>query len=144
MSRDAQEDLSGSTLGPYRVDSKLGAGGMGVVYRARDTRLDRDVALKVLPAAVAGDGERRTRLLREAKSAAAVNHANIAAVYDVGESDGRVYLAMELVEGTTLRSRLARGALPAPEATRIARGIAAAWRVPTRRASCTATSNPRT
>jgi len=83
------------------------------------------VALKVLPASLAADGERRVRLLREARSAAAVNHANIAAVFDVGETDGRVWLAMELVEGTTLRDRLAGGALPASETMRIARGIAA-------------------
>ncbi|HTR97875.1 MAG TPA: serine/threonine-protein kinase, partial [Candidatus Acidoferrales bacterium] len=119
------EDLAGTTIAHYRVEAKLGQGGMGVVYRARDARLGRDVALKVLPASVAADGERRARLLREARSAAAVNHPNIAAVYDVGESEGRVYLAMELVEGATLRERLAAGALPAQQAVRIARGIAA-------------------
>jgi eukaryotic-like serine/threonine-protein kinase len=118
------ENLIGGTLAHYRIEAKLGRGGMGVVYRARDTRLDRDVALKLLPSAFAGDGERRSRLLREAKSAAAVNHSNIAAVYDVGESEGRVWLAMEFVDGTTLRERLARGALPAGEAVRIARAIA--------------------
>jgi serine/threonine protein kinase len=111
-------------LGPYRVERKLGAGGMGVVYLARDTRLARAVALKVLPAAVAADSERRARFMREARSAAAVNHSNIAAVYDVGETDGRIYIAIELVEGTTLRARLAAGPLPAPEALRIARAIA--------------------
>ncbi|HTR97877.1 MAG TPA: protein kinase [Candidatus Acidoferrales bacterium] len=121
----AAEDLRGTTIAHYRVEEKLGQGGMGVVYRARDSRLARDVALKVLPASLAADSERRSRLLREARSAAAVNHANIAAVYDVGESDGRVWLAMELVEGTTLRERLAGGALPASEAIRIARQIAA-------------------
>jgi serine/threonine protein kinase len=125
VSGNEQEDLSGKTLGPYHVAAKLGQGGMGVVYRARDPRLGREVALKVLPAAVAADSERRARFLREARSAAAVNHPNIAAVYDVGETDGRVYLAMELVEGTTLRGRLASGALPAAEAVRIARAIAA-------------------
>ena len=118
------DDIPGTTIGHYQVLDKLGQGGMGVVFRARDTRLGRDVALKVLPAAVAGDGERRARLLREARSAAAVNHPNIATVYDVGESDGRVWLAMELVEGTTLRGRLASGALRADEALRIARAIA--------------------
>ena len=125
MGSEDDRTLVGATLAHYSIEAKLGQGGMGVVYRARDSRLARDVALKVLPASVAADSERRARLLREARSAAAVNHSNIAAVYDVGESEGRVYLAMELVEGATLRERLARGALPAPEATRIARAIAA-------------------
>jgi serine/threonine-protein kinase len=117
-------DLVGRTLDHYRVVARLGQGGMGVVYRAEDTRLGREVALKVLPEAVAGDDERRRRFIREARAAAVVDHANIATVYDVGEADGCVYLAMELVEGTTLRERLAVGPLDAPEATHVARQIA--------------------
>jgi serine/threonine-protein kinase len=96
---------------------------MGVVYRARDEKLGRVVALKVLPASLAGESERRARFLREARAAAAVNHPNIATVYDLGDAGGRVYLAMELVEGETLRRRLKGGALPRPEVIRIARAI---------------------
>jgi serine/threonine-protein kinase len=122
--RAAPADLIGKTLGHYRVVARLGQGGMGVVYRAEDTRLGREVALKVLPEAVAGDDERRRRFIREARAAAIVDHANIATVYDVGEAEGCVYLAMELVVGTTLRDRLAAGPLEAPEATHVARQIA--------------------
>ena len=97
---------------------------MGVVYRATDERLRRTVALKVLPEALARDDERRRRPLREARAAAAVTHPNIATVHDVGEADGRVFIAMEYVEGPTLRARLADGALAAPAALRIALQIA--------------------
>ena len=120
----AEEDLVGTRLDHYRLTAKLGSGGMGVVYRATDEKLRRDVALKVLPGALAGDDERRRRFLREARSAASINHPHIATVHDVGEAAGRVYLAMELVEGTTLRARLAGGALPAEESVRIAKQIA--------------------
>lgn len=118
------DDLVGRTLDHYRVVARLGQGGMGVVYRAEDTRLGREVALKVLPDAMAGDDERRRRFIREARAASMVDHANIATVYDVGEADGCVFLAMELVEGTTLRDRLAAGPLEAPEAKHVARQIA--------------------
>src|SRR5947209_539759 len=93
----------GSRLGPYEVSSLLGAGGMGEVYRARDTKLGRDVALKVLLAEVSGDPERRMRFETEARSASALNHPNIVTVYDIGSSDSTIYVAMELVEGRTLR-----------------------------------------
>jgi eukaryotic-like serine/threonine-protein kinase len=116
-------DLIGETLGQFRILAKLGQGGMGVVYRATDEKLRRTVALKVLPPGFAADPARRDRFLREARAAAAVNHANIAAVYDVAEADGRVYIAMELVEGESLRARLDRGALVVPEALKVARGI---------------------
>jgi serine/threonine-protein kinase len=122
--RTPTEDLVGRTLDHYRIVAQLGQGGMGVVYRAEDTRLGREVALKVLPEAVAGDDERRRRFVREGRAAAVVDHANIATVYDVGEAEGRVYLAMELVEGTTLRDRIAAGPLDPPEATHVARQIA--------------------
>src|SRR6266540_7059655 len=90
---------AGSKLGPYEVLAPLGAGGMGEVYRARDGRLGRDVALKVLPTDVARDADRRSRFEQEARAASALAHPNIIAVYDVGESDSSVWIAMELVEG---------------------------------------------
>jgi eukaryotic-like serine/threonine-protein kinase len=117
------EDLVGHSLAHFRVVEKIGEGGMGVVYRATDERLRRDVALKVLPESIGEDEEGRRRLLREARSAAAVTHANIATVFEVGEADGRVFIAMELVEGELLRSAMERG-LSIPEALRIARAIA--------------------
>ena len=100
---------AGRRLGPYEVLGALGAGGMGEVYRARDTRLGRDVALKVLPADVAGDPDRRRRFEREARAVAALNHPAVLALYDVGEADGVVFMITELLEGETLRARLGRG-----------------------------------
>jgi eukaryotic-like serine/threonine-protein kinase len=121
---DEGEVAIGQLLGRFQIVDRLGEGGMGVVYRARDEQLRRTVALKVLPAAVVRDEERRRRFLREARSAAAVSHANIATVYEVGEADGRVYIAMELVQGSTLRERVAAGALPFAEVLAIGREIA--------------------
>jgi hypothetical protein len=95
-------NLVGQSLAHFRIVEKLGEGGMGVVYRATDEKLRRSVALKVLPDSFAKDDDRRRRFLREARSAAAVTHANIATVHDVGEADGHVFIAMELVEGETL------------------------------------------
>ena len=95
-------------LAHYRIVSKLGAGGMGEVYRARDEQLDRDVAVKVLPASTFDDPAARARLVREARAAAALNHPNICTVYEVGEADGQAYIAMELVEGRTLGATLRR------------------------------------
>jgi predicted Ser/Thr protein kinase len=118
--------LVGRSLGRYRVTSELGRGGMGVVYRARDSLLHRDVALKVLPAHLTSDESRRRRLLREARLAAATVHPSLVAVYDVAEEEGRIHVAMELVEGRSLRTVLADGALPAAEVTRIGAAIAAA------------------
>ena len=120
----------GQKLSHYRLVEKIGEGGMGVVWRARDEKLRRDVALKVLPAELVEDPERRRRLLREARSAAAINHPNIGTVYEVDEADGTVFIAMELVEGETLRSLLDGKPLAIPEALRIAaemaEGLAAA------------------
>ena len=121
---------AGSRLGPYEVLSPLGAGGMGEVYRAKDPRLGREIALKVLPTDVAQDAARRKRFEQEARSASALAHPNIVTVFDVGESDGSVWIAMELVEGKTVRDLLASGALPVRRAleigTQVAEGLAAA------------------
>ena len=101
--------MIGRSFAQYRVTASIGAGGMGEVYRATDTRLGRDVAIKVLPAAMAGHPERRQRFEQEARAASALNHPNILTVYDIGETDGTTYIAMELVEGKTLRELLASG-----------------------------------
>ena len=114
----------GSSIGPYRVTGMIGAGGMGEVYRARDTRLDRDVALKVLPALLAQDAERMNRFRREAKVLAALNHPNIAAIYGLEDTGGVSALVMELVEGEDLSERIARGAIPMEEALPIAKQVA--------------------
>src|SRR5467141_1877112 len=103
---------AGSRLGPYEILSPLGAGGMGEVYRARDTKLDRDVAIKILPDAFAADPERLARFEREAKTLASLNHPNIAAIYAVEKSAGLHALVMELVDGDDLSQRIARGAIP--------------------------------
>ncbi len=106
------------TLGHYRILEKLGEGGMGVVYRAHDDQLDRDVAIKVLPAASFSDPAARARLLREARSAAALNHPHISTIHEVGEAEGQAYIAMELIEGQALSACLADGALPAEQVLR--------------------------
>ena len=124
----------------FRIVEKLGHGGMGVVYRAEDESLRRTVALKLLPDA--GNKEKRQRFVREARSAAAITHPNVAAVHQIGESDGRIYIAMELVVGENLRERLDRGPLDLATARDLASQIAAAWRRRTRRGSSTAISKP--
>ena len=118
--------VRGTRLGPYEVTDLVGAGGMGEVYRARDTRLGRDVAVKVLPEHVAHDREALARLDREARAVAALSHPHIAALFDIGETDGTHYLVMELLEGETLADRLRRGALPEKDALRIGAEIAEA------------------
>jgi serine/threonine protein kinase/Tfp pilus assembly protein PilF len=117
---------SGARLGPYEVSGPLGAGGMGEVYRARDTRLKRDVALKILPVSFATDAERLARFQREAEVLASLSHPHVAGIYGLEESDGMRALVLELVEGETLHQRIARGAIPVPEALTQARQIAAA------------------
>ncbi len=107
--------MIGTRLGHYRILGRLGAGGMGEVYRARDEKLDRDVAVKVLPEDALGDAGARARLVREAKSAAALNHPNVCTIHEVGEADGRVFIAMELVEGQPLDARIRSGGLPADQ-----------------------------
>jgi len=114
----------GSRLGPYEVLSPLGAGGMGEVYRAKDTRLGREVAVKVLPARLASSPEARQRLEREAKTVSQLSHPHICALYDVGRDGEAEYLVMELLEGETLSGRLARGALPLEQTLRIGIEIA--------------------
>ncbi|HLX86450.1 MAG TPA: protein kinase [Terriglobales bacterium] len=121
---------SGTKLGPYEIVSLLGAGGMGEVYRARDSRLRRDVAIKVLPAALSEDADRLRRFEQEALATAALNHPNILAVFDIGTSEGSPYVVSELLEGETLRERLRGGTIPVRKALdyalQIAHGLAAA------------------
>src|ERR1700675_3723734 len=121
---------SGTKLGPYEVVSMLGAGGMGEVYRARDSRLKREVAIKVLPQALSQDADRLRRFEQEALATAALNHPNILAVFDIGTGEGRPYVVSELLEGDTLRERLRSGAIQVRKALdfamQMARGLAAA------------------
>src|SRR5579872_2993992 len=117
---------AGSRLGSFEIVSPLGAGGMGEVYRARDSKLARDVALKVLPAAFAADPDRMARFQREAQVLASLNHPHIAAIYGLEESGGVRALVMELVEGPTLAERIASGPIPIAEALPMARQIAEA------------------
>jgi Tol biopolymer transport system component len=115
---------SGTRLGPYEIVSPLGAGGMGEVFRARDTRLGRDVAVKVLPQHLSSNAEVRARFEREAKTVSSLNHPNICTLFDVGREGDTDYLVMELVEGETLASRLAKGALSGPEVLKLGVQIA--------------------
>ncbi len=115
---------AGQRLGPYEIVQKIGAGGMGEVYKARDTRLDRTVAIKVLPADVSADPDRRARFEREAKTVAGLNHAHICTLYDVGDHDGALFLVMEHLDGQTLAKRLETGRLPLDQAVTVAAEIA--------------------
>src|SRR5579872_3285077 len=115
---------SGTKLGPYEVQEPLGAGGMGEVYRARDTRLGREVAIKVLPEALADDADRLRRFEQEARSIAALNHPNILGIHDVGVHCGAPFLVGELLEGQTLREKLVSGPMPVRRAIEYALGIA--------------------
>ncbi len=115
---------TGTRLGPYEILAPVGAGGMGEVYRARDTRLHREVAIKVLPAALASDPERLSRFEKEARSASSLNHPNIVTIYDIGSADSVSYIAMELVNGQTLRAALANGALPVRRVLQIGAQVA--------------------
>ena len=114
----------GTTLGPYQVTALIGQGGMGEVYRAHDTKLGRDVALKVLPDLFADDPERLTRFPREARVLASLNHPNIAQIYGLEESGDTRALVLELAEGPTLAERIAQGAIPIDGALPIAKQIA--------------------
>ncbi len=121
---------AGTKLGPYDIQSLLGSGGMGEVYRAHDARLNRVVAIKVLPASYSADAERLQRFVQEARSAAALNHPNILSIFDIGEERGAPYIVSELLEGQTLRERIRNGALTSRKAVdyalQVARGLAAA------------------
>src|SRR6266508_1572814 len=121
---------AGSKVGPYEVLSPLGAGGMGEVWRARDSRLSREVAVKVLPASFSNDPDRLRRFEQEAKAAGLLNHPNITAVFDIGSHEGAPYVVSELLEGETLRAALAGGGLSARKAVdypiQLAQGLAAA------------------
>jgi eukaryotic-like serine/threonine-protein kinase len=114
----------GTRLGPYEILAPLGAGGMGEVYRAKDMRLGRDVAVKVLPPDLSRDPERLKRFEKDARSASALNHPNIVTVYDIGESGETSYIAMELVQGRTVRDPLVEGALPTKKLLAIAAQMA--------------------
>jgi serine/threonine protein kinase len=121
---------AGSRLGPYEVLAPLGEGGMGEVYRARDTRLDRTVAIKVLPSSVAADPDTLARFEREAKAVAALSHPNVLAIHDFGNKDGIAYAVMELLEGETLRAKLDAGPMSQKQAVdyalQVAKGLSAA------------------
>jgi tetratricopeptide (TPR) repeat protein len=121
---------AGFAIGPYLIKSALGAGGMGEVYRARDPKLERDVALKILSGEMSDDPRFRARFEREARAVASINHSNVITVHDFGESSGRLYIAFELVDGETLQQQVSRGRIPLPQAldmaTQMADGLAAA------------------
>jgi hypothetical protein len=116
----------GTKLGPYEIQSTLGAGGMGEVYCAKDTRLDRTVAIKILPSHLSSDPELKQRMEREAKAISAMQHANICTLYDIGTQDGANFLVMEYLEGQTLAERLVKGELPLDQVLKIGTEIALA------------------
>jgi serine/threonine protein kinase len=118
---------AGTRLGSYEIIAPLGAGGMGEVYRARDARLGREVALKVLPAELSQDPERLSRFEQEARAASALNHPNIITIYEVGSADGTAFIAMELVEGKTLRELSASDPPPVRRVIGIAVQVAEGW-----------------
>src|SRR5262252_1445818 len=119
----------GTKLGPYEIQTPLGAGGMGEVYRARDTRLDRTVAIKILAAHLSSSPELRQRMEREARSISALNHSHICQLYDIGSQGGTDYLVMEFLEGETLAERLRRGPMPLAEVLKTGIAIADALAV---------------
>ena len=126
-------------LGPYEILGLLGAGGMGEVYRAKDTRLDRTVAIKVLPSHLAGNPELRQRFEREARAVSSLNHPHICALYDIGQQDGIDFLVMEYLEGETLAARLAKGPLAVDQVLQYAIEMADALRRPIARGCSTGT-----
>ena len=130
---------SGAKLGPYEIQSPLGAGGMGEVYRARDTRLDRGVAIKLLPENFSSDSDRLQRFQHEARILSSLNHPNLLAIFDVGSQNGSQYLVSELLEGETLRERLRTGPLPLRKAVDYGCRWRMASRLRTRKESSTAT-----
>ncbi len=133
MATDSMALPGGTLLGPYEIVELVGRGGMGEVYRARDTRLDRNVAIKVLPDSLSGDPSFRQRLQREAKTISKLSHPNVCTLFDIGEHEGHDYLVMELLEGETLEERLRRGALSLEETLVVGGQIAEAIEVAHRR-----------
>src|SRR5262245_4606850 len=117
---------AGTRLGPYEIVAPLGAGGMGEVYRARDTRLDRTVAVKILPSGLAADPQFRERFDREARAISQLSHPHICTLHDVGDADGTAYLVLEMLDGEPLAARLEKGALPLDQALKIGVEIASA------------------
>ena len=130
---------AGTKLGQYEIRATLGAGGMGEVYRAHDTRLDREVAIKVLPESLTSDPDRLRRFEQEARAAAALNHPNILAVYQMATHEGVSYMVSELLDGETLRERLRRGPIPCARRLITPCRSRTAWRQRTTRASSIAT-----
>jgi serine/threonine protein kinase len=128
----------GERLAHYRIVRKIGAGGMGEVYRARDERLERDVAIKVLPATSFDDPAARARLVREARAAAGLNHPHICTVHEVGEASGKTYIAMELVEGEPLSAQVTPARCGSSTSSVTARSSPERWRMRTSAAWCTA------
>ncbi len=129
---------AGSKLGPYEIVEPLGSGGMGEVYRARDTRLEREVAIKVLPEHLSESPELRQRLEREARVVSSLQHPNICTLHDIGSENGVDFLVMELLDGDTLAARLEKGPVPMHELFPIATSIADALDKAHRQGSCTA------
>jgi len=129
----------GAKIGSYQVLERLGSGGMGEVYLAYDPRLDRRVAIKVLPTRLAADAVARERLRREALAAAALDHPFICKIFEIGEDQGTLFIVMEYISGETLYARLRAGPLPRSDALRIASEVAEAWRRHTQNPSCIAT-----
>src|SRR5262245_26880440 len=124
LAGDQNGSMAGQSLGSYQILSRLGAGGMGEVYQARDARLERTVALKILPAEVAADAERMRRFVREAKAASALNHPHVATIYEIGEANGVNFIAMEYVEGQTLAAKISGHPLKVNEIVEIVSQIA--------------------
>jgi eukaryotic-like serine/threonine-protein kinase len=132
----------GSAIGPFQIISLIGRGGMGEVYRARDTRLSRDVALKLLHAEIAANPNRRAQFEREAQAISQLDHPNICGIYDIGTHERSAYIVMEYIEGESLAARVRRGPVPAPHALRLAIQMAAALDAAHRRGSPIAISSP--
>src|SRR5580700_8932481 len=133
---------SGTKLGPYQIESLLGAGGMGEVYRARDTRLDRTVAIKILTQGLPDTPEVRQRFEREARAVSSLNHPHICALYDVGNQDGIEYLVMEYLEGETLAARIGKGPVPIADRLRMRPRSRTLWIKRTVRGLCIAILSP--
>jgi serine/threonine protein kinase len=146
--RSRNDRRSARRVGPYRLEGELGRGGMGVVYRAFDERLHREVALKALPDELAKDAEQLARLEREARALAAVSHPHVASIFGMEEAEGVTYLVLELVPGETLHERLGREPLPTDEAlalcAQVVAGLDAVHRRSTARAWCIETSSLQT